>query len=105
MWLEIPIVNSLIDQEFYITLDRVPVLLRFTWNFRSKRWVMDIKQSQGAVIVAGIAMVTNFPLTEAYKDTRLPPGDFVLIDNTGMNEEAGEESLSATHYLLYRSVL
>lgn len=100
---EIPIDTRFPDQEGVYTLARRNYLIRFRLNFRSKRWMMDIKTEQGNPILIGIPLLVNRPLIRRFKDVRLPRGELFVLDVNETNTDPTEFSFGNTHTLVFRS--
>lgn len=99
--LQIPIDGNHPDHQFFIDLEGTVYLMHFKLNDRSKRWTMDIKLEDGTLLVAGIPLIVNWPLIRRFKDSRLPPGEFYVVNETGGTEEPREDSFLETHVLIY----
>lgn len=69
------------DFEYSVVLDELEYILRFTWNSVSENWQMTVKDYSGEIIVAGIRLVTNYPLFYIYKLFDLPNGVLMVIQN------------------------
>ena len=86
-----------------ITLEAAVYLLRFTWNTRMSTLFLDISDAAGVILLAGIPLIINYPLT--YKSVGriegLPPGQFVVIDETGQNRNPDPDTAGADVKLLY----
>jgi hypothetical protein len=75
-------------------LDGREYLLRFSWNEREERWYLAIADEAEVVLVLGIKLVANWPLTRFYKfDPRLPPGELMVSDLTGTGTPPGLDDL------------
>jgi hypothetical protein len=87
-----------------VTLDGVQYTLYFHWNGRGGFWSMDIADGSGAMLLAGIRMVVNYPLTLQYNIAGLPTGIFFLIDesNETWTQEAGRDDFTAGRKLELR---
>ncbi len=48
-----------------------------------------------------MVLLTNYPLTDQYADTALPPGRFVCIDESGEDKDPGTDDLGNDVKLLY----
>ena len=68
-----------IDFEVSLAGDTFGLLI--TWNDRAGYWVLDIKDSEGDVILAGIRMVINYPLLRGYVYENLPQGEMYVVGN------------------------
>lgn len=77
------------------TLDGVPYILQFQYSQREDRWFLLLATIDGSVIYGAVKLVLNWPLFAQCRDTRAPPGQFMVISNTqaddsppGLNEIA-----------------
>lgn len=102
--LELPVRSDFKAYEFQIDLDGIVYTLRFRFNYRMERWVMDIATEAGEDILNGIVLVTGYPLLDQYAYSELPPGRMIAIDVTGQNRDAGEDDLGNSIKLLYEEV-
>jgi hypothetical protein len=86
-----------------ITLSGTTYVLRFRYNYRSTRWMMDIADASNNDILDGMVMKINTDLTYQFRTSlsNLPPGQFFVIDNTGNNNQPTQYSFGNTHTLYY----
>ncbi len=103
MLINIPIDGGHPNHEFSIELAGEVFLLQFQFNFRDQRWSMTVKMEDSTILVAGVVMLTNWPLLDRFKDVRLPKGTFWVIDETGLNSEPSENSFGTTHFLAFET--
>jgi len=67
--------------QFTISLEDKTYQLYFNWNTREQAWYMDISDTDGVLIQAGIKVVVGYYLLQQYKSNGLlPPGDFYVLD-------------------------
>jgi hypothetical protein len=99
--LEIPVRSDNKAYSLQVDLEGTRYTLRFRFNTRMGRWVMDIADSVNTDILNGVVLLTNYPLTDQYADTALPPGRFVCIDESGENKDPGTNDLGNDVKLLY----
>lgn len=99
----IPVRTDIFSYTERITLNGSVYVLTFNYNLRMDVWFMDIATAAGTVLLAGIAFLQGLPLT--YKNvgriSGLPPGDFVLIDETGQDRDPGKDNLGQDIKLEY----
>lgn len=69
------------DFEYSVVLDSLEYILRFTWNSTSETWQMTVKDYEGEVLVAGVRVVSEFPLTYIYKSLGGPSGYLYVVQN------------------------
>jgi len=84
-----------------VTLEGEVYRLVFRWNVRGAFWTMDVKEQDETVLLAGIKLVANWPLTDRYVNPDLPPGDFMAYDTAGTGLDPGREDLGGRVLLLY----
>ncbi len=79
--------SSSADFEYADDFDGTEYRLRFWWSERAKAWHMDVKESDGTVIVQGIRLVVLWSLLLRHTDSRLPTGQFVCVDTQSTIED------------------
>jgi hypothetical protein len=67
-----------------------------------ERWLMDIGDSNGNDILIGIPMLSNLNMHGRYRTEGLPPGQFLVYDETGQNRNPTREEFGKTIKLLYK---
>lgn len=100
-FLEIPTRSDLKHYEFQIDLENITYTLEFGWNQRAERWYMAIYNATGDLLLGDVILLTNVPLLDQYIDENLPPGRFILIDESGENKNPGENDLGNDVKLFY----
>ena len=103
--IEIPIRYDSPDFTFQIALDKITYGFRFVLNERTGRYSMTIMNESGDIILAGLAVVTNWKLIDRFKDTRLPPGRLFTIDMTDGNNEPDSDNMGVSVLMLYDEAL
>jgi len=78
------------DKPYYssrVKLDGREFSLRFAWNQFQERWYLTIADETNEVLLAGLKLIgANWPLLKHYQgDERLPQGELVVSDLTGLN--------------------
>lgn len=99
--IEIPVRSDLKAYEFQIELDGIVYTLKFRFNERMGRWLMDIADSISNELLNGIVLLTNVPLTDDYVVANTPPGRFFCLDKTGQNKDSGADDLGNDIQLVY----
>ena len=99
--IELPVRSDFPSYEFTCDLDGVVYTLKFRYNVRFARWVMDIADSIAEDIVTGIPMLTDIDLLAHISNEDLPPGRFILVDETGASRNPGETDLGNDIKLIY----
>lgn len=65
-------------------LDGRDYLLRFAYNERAERFSLTLLDESEQPILRGLWLVANWPLLRRYRaDTRIPPGELMVVDLTG----------------------
>lgn len=96
----IPCTPGLLDYSMSIKLSGSTYRLRFRWNSRQERWLMDIGDDAG-LILSSLVLNVGIALFRRYQSTRLPPGDLIVVDTTGANLEAGINDLGVRVQPIY----
>lgn len=97
----IPARNDLPWYSFKITLTNVVYTLEFRYNPRMARWIMNVMDSSGNMLIAGVALLIARDLAGQFVEAGLPPGTFYALDNTGSLEQPTRYSFGVTHGLFY----
>lgn len=102
-YLEIPLRTDIYSYTEKVTLDGVVYTLEFHYNSRKDVWVMDIGDSAGVVLLAGVPLIIDYPLTARFIGVieGLPPGQFVMVDETDQERNAGRDNLGNDIKLIY----
>ena len=101
-YLQIPVRSDIPAYEFQIELEQQLYFLLFSYNDREGRWFLDILDSLQSPIVRGIKLLTGWPVVSRFQDTRLPPGEFFMLDTAGQNKDAGRDDLGTRVLMIYR---
>ena len=85
------------------TLDGVVYALGFRWNATDARWYMDVYDAAGTLLLAGVPIVLDWPLTAKFAGrlSGMPPGVFLAIDETGSGLQITQENFGDEIKLLY----
>ena len=86
-----------------VALDGREYVLRIRWNQRAEKWFMNIADSDGVMIVSGLKLVLNVVVGGLFRgvDPRMPPGGFLLVDNTDQERDPGLTELGLRVFLVY----
>lgn len=87
--------------DFEMDCDEVTFKFDFEWNDRDDGWYFSIADVNGVALLSGRRVVLNYPLTNIYRDPRLPAGAFIAIDTSGTDTEPGLLDLGDRVKLLY----
>lgn len=97
----IPARTDLPDYTLTVTLGSRDYVLRLYWNARDTSWYLDVADSLGIAIVAGLRVVLNWPIMRQVQDSRRPFGDIIAIDTTDTDTEPGLTDLGSRVLLTY----
>jgi len=100
--IEIPVRSDIPAYSFQITLEGTVFTLRFRFNTRLDRWVMDVNDVDDLPIITGVPLLYGLPLLDRYKLSNLPLGQFVIIDETGEERNPPRDSFGEDFKLLYK---
>ena len=91
---EIPLTPD--NQQFDISISNIDYKMRIIW--RESGWILDLQDSDGKEIIAGIPLVTGVDLLEQYAYLQLGFGLWLFSD-TLLNEAPGQYDLGYTAHL------
>jgi hypothetical protein len=97
----IPLGNNLPWYKFKITLSGTIFTLSVRYNTRSSRWLMDISDPSGNIILAGIPVLIQRDMTGQYPTLAIPSGTFFSTDDTGQGNQPTLYSFGTDHTLWY----
>jgi hypothetical protein len=100
----VPLDEQLPWYQFPITLDSVTYNLELYLNNRASRWMLNIRDVSGNIVLAGIPLLIERPLTQPYTYLAIPSGIFVATDNTGNGAQPTAASFLLDHTLYYVSL-
>lgn len=86
-----------------ITLDGVNYIMHIYWNVRDEYWYFGLFLPDGTMVLNGIKMPVNYTLISSFVGANVPPGDFILFDESGNNAPCGRDELGERCILLYIS--
>jgi len=98
---EIPARNDLPWYKFKITFEGTVYTLRFIFNTRMNRWILDIADSGDNDIICGLPILIERDIAGQYVIVGLPPGILFSRDNQTRVEQPSRYSFGMTHSLLY----
>lgn len=85
---EIPTKSDQVDYNYNLDIAGTTYFLRFRYNSRMKRYMLDILDLDKTVIIAGLPILSSVPTIEDYVDIRLPAGVILPFDNEGQQKNA-----------------
>jgi hypothetical protein len=79
MAFSIPIIDAN-DSLTEVVLTGETFFLHLSWNTESASWTLGINNAKNEAVVAGIALVTDYPLLERYRTALpVPAGELVAL--------------------------
>lgn len=88
--------------EFGIELEGVVYHFTFRFNDRDGAWYFDITNARGDLLAQGLKAVSETPLLMALRTLPgLPPGELIVRDTAGLDEEPTFDSLGRRHLMMY----
>lgn len=99
--LKIPLLEQTTDQTLDVTINDNPYTLRVLWNERFGYFSLSVLDLDGSDILTNVKMISNWPLTERFKDQRLPAGSFYFIRERGRKAYADYDALETEFGLYY----
>lgn len=104
-FLLVPARNDVPWYKFKITLSNVIYTLRFRYNVRMQRWIMDIADASDNDIINGIPLLLLRTLSDRFVIASLPVGTLFVTDDTQQNTQATRYSFGTDHTLFYADPL
>lgn len=101
MSFRLPISQEGAQFSFSCELEGVSYTFRFRWNDRDGAWFMEIGDGSGNTIISGIKVLLGLYLLNLASSSALPTGDFVAIDTTDQDVDAGFEDLGRRIQIYY----
>lgn len=86
---------------FKCALEGKTYSFEFLWNDRDGAWYMQIGDAQENLLAGNMRVVLGKFFTARYRDTNLPPGQFVCQDTSGQDVDPGLEDLGGRVQVLY----
>ncbi|WP_448510308.1 phage baseplate plug family protein [Immundisolibacter sp.] len=103
-YVTLPVRTDLPAYDFSIILDGETFIFSFEWNERGSYWTMDVLDSEGNHLVAGVRMTTGVNLLAQYRNENLPKGSLFLLDTRGFNDDPQVDNFGKNVLLMYREL-
>lgn len=100
-YISLPVDNADYDYDFNIELDQSVYNFRFIYNQRISRWLMDISDQFGNLIVAGIVLLNGVDLLAKYRELPVPPGTLYVWDTTNSGLDPDGTNFGGSVLLMY----
>jgi len=101
-WLEIPTRTDISAYSYKISLEGTTFSLRFSFNDRVGKWMLQIADQSDVVLLNEIPLVSNWDLISRFVTDGLPLGALYAFDTSGTGSDAGRFDLGERVKLLYR---
>jgi hypothetical protein len=98
---KIPVDTDLPWFIYRISLSSTLYTLRFRFNSRMNRWILDIANSQDSSLITSIPLLILRDLNTRFVTPGLPAGGFFCVDDTVSNSQPTRLSFGTTHTLWY----
>lgn len=98
---QVPARNDLPNYQFKISMSGNLFTLYFHYNVRMDRWILDVQDSSGNIILGGIALLILRDLTSQYITLALPQGQLFATDDTQQDTQPTLFSFGTDHTLFY----
>ena len=99
----IPLRSDIYLYNFKITLSNVVYSFFLRYNGRMNRWILDIKDIAGNLILGGIVLLVNRNLLSQYPTLNLMSGLLAAVDSTNTFTQPTQFSFGDNNYLAYIS--
>lgn len=101
-FLQVPARNDVPWYKFTVTLSGQVYTLRFRYNTRMQRWIMDVADSANNDVLNGVPVLIERDLAGQYVFVGLPSGTFFALDLTGQGDQPTRYSFGVAAALIYR---
>lgn len=89
----VPVLRDFSDHTEIVQLGGTTYRLRFAWNARAASWFLTVLGAGGDVIIAGIRVRLEWPMTRQYVQVEMPAGELIVLDLVGSRAEPGRDVL------------
>jgi hypothetical protein len=93
--------RALSEFEEEVAVEDTVYRFAFKWNSRGEFYSLDLKDSAGVVLIAGLKMALNASLLRSHNAADLPTGEFLVLDSGGSNDPIAFEDFDARISLVY----
>lgn len=99
---ELPTRRGLPAYRYRIELDGTTYVLDYVYNERMAKWLVQVEDEEGNVLVAHVPIIVNWPILARFADQAMPDGDIAAYDSSGENQNPGRFDLGARVRMVYR---
>jgi len=102
-YLEVPLRTDIYAYTQKTTIEGAVYTLGLRYNARMERWVLDVMNAAGEMLLAGVKLLINYPLTHRFVGSieGLPEGHFMIVDETGQERNPTRDDLGDDIKLIY----
>lgn len=98
----LPLGNDVPWYFFTIGLSGVQYTLRFRYNTRMSRWIMDVADGMNNDVITSIPLVIfRYLAAQFHYLTTFPVGSFFILDNTNKDTQPERYSFGTDHVMYY----
>jgi hypothetical protein len=101
LFMNVPARNDLPWYYFKTTLSGAIYTLRFRYNSRMQRWIMDVADASNNDVIVGCPVLLLRDVFGQYVVAGLPPGLFFASDDTNAGNQPTRFSFGTDHTLWY----
>jgi hypothetical protein len=87
--------------DFAAELETIVLRFQVAWNSRFEHWNLRVATAEGEEVLAGVRVVADTDMFEAYTDPRLPPGKLICRDPTNEGKDPGRNDFQNRHFFAY----
>lgn len=91
--LELPTRTDLPGYRYTVRLDGTDYILGYRFNTRMDKWLMSVSDVTGALLIADVPLVADWPLIDRFRVPGQPPGSLVAYDTSGQGLDPGRFDL------------
>lgn len=99
---QLPARPSVPAYRYRIDLDGEIFVLDYEYNSRMGKWLLQIEDEEGEVLIAHAPIIVNWPIFERFIQEELPAGVIAAYDSSGQNEDPGRFDLGSRVKMIYR---
>lgn len=99
---QLPTRTNLPAYRYRIELDGTVYVLDYEYNSRMDKWLLQVEDEEGDVLIAHVPIVVNWPLFKRFVQQTLPPGVIAAYDSSNQNTDPGRFDLGARVKAVYR---
>ena len=100
--IEMPVRNDLPSYTFKQELEGSVFTFEFRFNVRFDCWIMDISDETGDnALILGTPVQTEVDILSRFIFAELPPGQFVVLDETGQQRNPDRDNFGIEVKLFY----